>query len=566
MVAPADTALLVCTFMLQLLTAVKVLVVLAQYAFKIWSARTKLTGLKALCRWIGQLVRPVTNRKVIEKFHSLQCQLLIKALQVTMVMACIRFVFAQTYLLAGERPPVHSLDLALVAVHFIGLVLTQFPAFVRPRCLDLWYILLQGLLVAPFFVVGRRYVINLSNWTFVLRVMLGLSAKHGCLVVVGNAFASVLVMRLVGFNSQSALFTGEVTKLSFLLLAVFSIRQLIFRDAKASVELKSRSIELDAVSSLLRGFCDAVVEVDQSLRITENSHQLLTILLRSSNQACLAGKDFVELFCMDDQPQVHACLTNVSDTHTHAVNSRLLDTDGNYVKVELLHIRFVTAEGDLHRLVGIREYQDMQDVAVKALPPAHSSPGVRQGVLYDTETTTDEEPLPGTPALMFDIGSFAILEANQALRKLTLKCVGAHVKMSKVKLCDLSPDLSFHRLSGQIQDLVNSQACSSLENVFAEMDLGEMVLLRSMQVLAKVSVQYDPVFENLVGTLFLYPTGIPALTKANVDRLENGVHGKRRKRRHGTGSHRSRSSRSSRSSGASSGSGNILDLHRTIPL
>ena len=114
MVAPADTALLVCTFMLQVLTAVKVLVVLAQslclcnlrihiqflflivgramqltschaclrYAFKIWSARTKLTGLKALCRWIGQLVRPVTNRKVIEKFHSLQCQLLIKALQV----------------------------------------------------------------------------------------------------------------------------------------------------------------------------------------------------------------------------------------------------------------------------------------------------------------------------------------------------------------------------------------------------------------------------------------------------------------------------------------------------
>lgn len=563
MVAPVDTALLVCIFMLQLLTAVKVLVVLAQYALKIWSARTKLTGGRALCTWIGQLVWPVTNRKVIEKFHSLQCQLLIKALQVTMVMACIRFAFAQTYLLAGERPPVHSLDLALVAVHFIGLILTQFPALARPRCLDLWYILLQGLLVAPFFVVGRRHVITLSNWTFVLRVMLGLSARHGCFVVLGNAVASVLVMRLVGFNSQSALFTGEVTKLSFLLLAVFSIRQLIFRDAKASVELKSRSIELDAVSSLLRGFCDAVVEVDQSLRITENSHQLLTILLRSSNQACLAGKDFVELFCIDDQPRVHECLTNVSDTHTHAVNSRLLDTDGNYVKVELLHIRFVTAGGDLHRLVGIREYQDMQDVAVKALPPAHSPQGVPQGVLYDTETTTDEEPLPGTPTLMFDIGSFAILEANQALRKLTLKCIGAHVKMSKVNLWDLSPDLSFRRLSGPIQDLVNSQACSSIENVSAEMDLGEMVLLRNMQVLAKVSVQWDPVFEKPVGTLFLYPTGIPALTKANVDRLENG-RGKRRKRRHGTGSHRSRSSRSS--SGASSTSGNILDLHRTIPL
>ncbi|CAL1158615.1 unnamed protein product, partial [Cladocopium goreaui] len=160
----------------------------------------------------------------------------------------------------------------------------------------------------------------------------------------------------------------------------------------------------------------------------------------------------------------------------------------------------------------------MQDVAVKALPPAHSPQGVPQGVLYDTETTTDEEPLPGTPTLMFDIGSFAILEANQALRKLTLKCIGAHVKMSKVNLWDLSPDLSFRRLSGPIQDLVNSQACSSIENVSAEMDLGEMVLLRNMQVLAKVSVQWDPVFEKLVGTLFLYPTGIPALTKVRSKR------------------------------------------------
>eukprot|EP00438_Fugacium_kawagutii_P020368 Skav210260 [mRNA] locus=scaffold1929:281078:282100:- [translate_table: standard] len=332
-----------------------------------------------------------------------------------MAMACIRFAFAQTYLLAGERPPVYSLDLVLVVLHVIGLILTQFPALITPRSLDLWYVLLQGLLVAPFFVAVPRHVTTLSNWTFVLRVMLGLSARHGGLVVLGNALASVLVMRLLGFNSQSALFTGEVTKLSFLLLAVFSIRRLIFRDARASVELKSRSIELDAVSSLLRGFCDAVVEVDQSLHITENSNQLLTILLRSNPS--IAGKSFLELFCLDDQAKVQQCLTTTSTVldHTHALNARLLDCDGNYVKVELLHVRFVTAAGDSHRtlatdfffghrilflhlyfvaqdkqlvhvcicnagLVGIREFQDMQEVAVNALPaPAANA------MLYDTD-------------------------------------------------------------------------------------------------------------------------------------------------------------------------------------
>ena len=254
------------------------------------------------------------------------------------------------FLVCWLRPPVQDLDMALVVVHVIGLFLTQFPALVTPRSLDLWYMLLQGLLVAPFFFVNLPpNAIALSNWTFVLRVMFGISARRGYLAVLVNAVVSLQVMRIVGYSFTNQFFTGEVTKLTFYILLVFAVRRLIFRDSKASVELKSRSIELEAVSALLRGFCDAVVEVDQSLHITENSNQLLTLLLRSSNQACLSGKDFIELFCSDDQQQVRECLTKFSDTHTHALNARLLDADGNHVKIELLHIRFLSATGDLHR-------------------------------------------------------------------------------------------------------------------------------------------------------------------------------------------------------------------------
>ena len=547
---PADTALLVCISILQVLTALKLLTVLAQCAFPIWKAsRWKSCG--ELCQWIRQWVWPLERKEVVEKFHSMQCQLLIKALQVTMFMSCIRFAFAQTFLFAGEQPRVYPLDLALVAVHVISLILTQFPTLVRPWCLNLWYLLLQGLLVAPFSMVGKRDVIALSNWTFVLRVMLALSARQGFLVLLGNAVPSFLVMQLVGFNTprHSALFTGEVTKLTFLLLAVFSIRQLIYRDAKASVELKSRSIELDAVSSLLRSFCDAVIEVDQSLHMTEDSRQLLTILLRSSNQACLAGQDFLELFCMDDRSQVQECLTTASQTHAHALNARLLDADGNHVKVELLHVQFVTAAGDFHRLVGVREYQEVNDVAVKSLP--QSSLG-----LCDSDTIGGTTV--GTPALVFDIASFTILEANESLRKLALKCTGVQVNMPNVRLWDLSPQLGFERLSGQIQDLVNSQHCSTLESVSADMWLGEM-LLGNTKVMVRISVRYNPVLENLAGCLFLYPAhtaGIP-LTQANIDRLEQFGNGKRR---------RSVRSRRSYSTGASSSSGSILDLHPKVSL
>ena len=118
----------------------------------------------------------------------------------------------------------------------------------------------------------------------------------------------------------------------------------------------------------------------------------------------------------------------------------------------------------------------------------------------------------------------------------------------------------------RFEDLVNSQAYESMENVTVEMDLGEVVLFGSMQaclwnmfdiarcchvwsclrsqswisgyemampwavmnfswqVLARVSVQYEPMLENLVGTLFLSPTGIPALTKAS-DVSPTDLHG-----------------------------------------
>lgn len=562
---PMDTALLVSITVLQGLTFLKAVSVLVKYANEVWSTTSACKSCRSFCKWIGQLLCPAQNQKVIEKFHAAQCTMLIRALQVTMAMACLRYVFAQHFLFAGLRPPVQDLDMALVVVHVIGLFLTEFPALVTPRSLDLWYMLLQGLLVAPFFYVNLPpNAIALSNWTFVLRVMFGISARRGYLAVLVNAVVSLQVMRIVGYSFTNQFFTGEVTKLTFYILLVFAVRRLIFRDSKASVELKSRSIELEAVSALLRGFCDAVVEVDQSLHITENSNQLLTLLLRSSNQACLAGKDFIELFCSDDQQQVRECLTKFSETHTHALNARLLDADGNHVKIELLHIRFLSATGDLHRLVGVREFQDMQDMNTY-LP--QSSP-----VHYYTETTIGEEHMPGSPSLLFDIGSFLILEANHALHTLIAKCTGVSMKLSAMKISDLSPDLNFAKLSLQIQDLVNSQAYESMENVTVEMDLGEVVLFGSMQVLARVSVQYEPMLENLVGTLFLSPTGIPALTKANIDLLQkdnvHNVHGNPRSQRRVSGrsqrSHRSRSSHSS--AGGGSGSGYILDLHRTIAL
>ena len=114
----------------------------------------------------------MTNQNVTNKFHELQCRMLVKTLQawgleyqwkwrstywkqiwkdmnwkfslaqtfalkVIMAMVCARFMFVETHLVVGEEPPIPSLDVALIVVDIIALFLTQFQGLITPRCLDL---------------------------------------------------------------------------------------------------------------------------------------------------------------------------------------------------------------------------------------------------------------------------------------------------------------------------------------------------------------------------------------------------------------------------------------------
>jgi len=506
-------------------------------------------------------------------FHAMQCRMLIYALQVTMAMATARFIFAQMNLLAGNTPPAASLDVALVLVHFVALFLTTCPTLVTPRSLDLWYIVLQGLFILPFLTVGPRDVVTLSNWTFVLRVLLGLSVKRGWLALTGNAACSILVMRIIGFQMESALFSGEITKLSFLLLCVFSIRQLVYRDARSGLDLKTRTIELEAVSSLLRGFCDAVVEVDDNLQLVTGSKQLSTMLLRENGNSdtSLAGTAFVDLFCEEDRERLHeGLLSQNSSAHTLALNARILDSDGSHVKVELLHVQFCSANNRSHRLVGMREFQDMQDMTSQRLPSLSQSsipggvgeasfevfPVSRSGSNGSSTGEGRREHAKKRPWLLFDVSTFQILVVSDEFKALCRRCAGQHVKLKNKTFLDLTTDLTYDSLTERIQDLVNSHSSTSTSDL-PPLDLGVLTLLGTLQVRSTLYLEHDSLLDGLVATLKISPAGAVQLTKANVDLLEN-FH--RRTRR----SRRSRSSRS-KSSGGSSGTsvGSILDLHKT---
>ncbi|CAE7244864.1 unnamed protein product [Symbiodinium sp. CCMP2592] len=532
-----NTVLLVCIPILQALTAAKVLFAAGRYIRRTWDGRP-LRLFRACGSWLALhlgLSSSESGRKAAEAFHAMQCQMLIYALQVIMAMALARFVFAQMYLLAGEPPPVASLDLSLVFVHFIALFLTTCPRLVTPRSLDVWYVVLQTLFALAFLNVGPRDVVTLSNWTFVLRVLLGLAVKRGWLALLGNAVCSVLVMRILGFQTESALFSAEITKLSFLLLCVFSVRQLAYRDARSGLDLKTRTIELEAVTSLLRGFCDAVVEVDNHLNIVGDSRQLSTMLLRecSTTVGCLGEKPFLELFCADDRDHLHECFSAVNhgSSHTQALNARLLDSVGSSVKVELLHIQFLTADKETHRLIGVREFQDLHDAAPDQLP-VYGVPSSAADVADQKEHKEGKRDRNSGKKdsermwLLFDVGTFGILSMDPKLEDLCKKCKGTSKELS---IFDVSTDLNSAKLSQTIQDTINlhSEPDGSPASIPA-VDLGAHTLLGSVQVQSTVHLEFDEFINRYVGTLFAHQSshGRFRLTKANVDRLDD-LHRKR---------------------------------------
>ena len=73
-----------------------------------------------------------------------------------------------------------------------------------------------------------------------------------------------------GFGGLDAIVAGAL----LMLVGILGIRMLLQENALLKVDLQGRTVELGAVSSLLTVCHDAVVEVDECLRLTNESPQI----------------------------------------------------------------------------------------------------------------------------------------------------------------------------------------------------------------------------------------------------------------------------------------------------
>jgi len=358
---------------------------------------------------------------------------------------------------------------------------------------------------------------------------------------------------------NSGTFASQTAELGILVTGILTVRQQMFVNVRTNLDLKTRTIELEAVSGLLLGFCDAVVEIDEeSLQLTEDSRQLSTMLLHGHGMSAagLAGKSFLDFFAEDDRCRIKDSLCTASETRssqTLAINARMLDCLGSFVKVELLHIQFRSTDGQPRRLIGMREFQDVASIAP-------TQPRRSEEALWPEDSLVHDDV-----SLMFDAGTFEILNVSEGFQTFCLSHVGQALNFDGLSVFDLSKGTGPSSFSRHMQDAINSYQEKSEE----PFQCRELDFLGAIKVNASVKFQEDEVLNCLVGTLAVTSfISQVKLTEKNLAMLASAWRSAGSSRKQRSISSRSRSSQSSRQqrSATQSKQGSILALRSTIGL
>ncbi|CAL1130511.1 unnamed protein product [Cladocopium goreaui] len=340
-------------------------------------------------------------------------------------------------------------DLNILVAATCSLLVVSFPGLLNPRSQDIVYVVMMFFLDASYLIppveVDVRDVIAFS---FPGRFIYGALARRTsatafCMLL--HLLQALQIARLQGLQEDSA-GTDHSHQTLFILfwmfLGILTVRQLIHENALLKVNLQKRSVELGAVSSLLTPCYDAVVELDQGLKLTQDSGQLSSMLLQTAPKVGgLAGKSLLDFFSEGDRKRISEQVLNpVESVSVLALNADMLDSDFNHVKVELFCTRFKNFASERCFLVGLRELQDLEP----HVRGTRVSRGPSNGSL-------------GNEALIvvFDLHSFDIHTMNGEMQRLCRPYLGDTTPDNILDIASQDTRLSLCR---QLQQLGNAIA------------------------------------------------------------------------------------------------------------
>mmetsp|Transcript_47671 Transcript_47671/g.111600 ORF Transcript_47671/g.111600 Transcript_47671/m.111600 type:complete len:547 (-) Transcript_47671:108-1748(-) len=459
-------------------------------------------GCKRGCNWVktslGHLAGP-TSKPIAEAWDSLQRRLLLYFSRSIMVCGMYRIIAVQVWYFQGKSRRHPSVDLPLLGSFAVLLMVSTFPCFQTRIAMDILFWLLQLLSIVSMLLAQPSDTTQVVVLTVVLRTVASLWVRSGWWALIAYLPNSIYVVYSAPMSRGSSLAASLGVA-----LAIITLRHFMYKTVELCFDLRAKTIKLDAVSALMTGFCDCVVHLDRDLKLLEDSPRIAALLLCGASN-CSRGASFLELVCEDDRGRVRSLFTDsfaAPVTHSLALNVRLVDSDSNQVKVEMMHIPFFDEQGEPCHLLCLRESDDVTTASTVA-------PLQRDTV---SATLVNFGGATEQAYVVFDAMTFDILLASSDFEALFAKCTGHAANLEEMSVHDLPTDVGEPSLSRRIQLVVNSFYHNSSNNI----DLGVFQFFGACKMQVRVELQHDPALATLVGTLHVTPTNPGLLLQPQV--------------------------------------------------
>lgn len=265
------------TLLLQAAALLRLLCLLSSFLWSHkWSIPSAFGSCSKYCRQIQSWLKRQQGHgdsSSEQELGVMRCKWMWRFAFIGCVLSMYRMISRQTM----RHDVTTGFDLNILVAATCSLLVVSFPGLLNPRSQDIVYVVMMFFLDASYLIppveVDVRDVIAFS---FPGRFIYGALARRTsatafCMLL--HLLQALQIARLQGLQEDSA-GTDHSHQTLFILfwmfLGILIVRQLIHENVLLKVNLQKRSVELGAVSSLLTPCYDAVVELDQGLKLTQD--------------------------------------------------------------------------------------------------------------------------------------------------------------------------------------------------------------------------------------------------------------------------------------------------------
>ncbi|CAJ1407226.1 unnamed protein product [Effrenium voratum] len=381
MLGSADLAHLAACALLQLALVVR-------FFQKAWPWRWRIA--KAICELPGfargvvsQLSqKPSESDRILRKQVSqLQLEFAQSYASVGASTLCVSLSNLQRNVFTGNPRPRFFTALATWNGLFYNfcLVATWLPGILTVRTLNLCCLLSHvfvavwlspGGCVAPsafavrLFCLGAIQVPCLlfaQSWLMACVVYLGVVVMVVLRSLLGDAEDSAGTI----FENPGTLVGAEIIMAACVGILVHFLYNSFEQRVAARLRENHVSSQLDAASGLLQLTCEAVMELDADLRLTEHCPKLAAMLLRGGFST--QGLRFSEFVARDEAARAEEILqysgSHGSSSVAQAFHTHLVDSCASKFRTEVFQVKYQLPSGQTRHLIGLREFTDLQSLA-----------------------------------------------------------------------------------------------------------------------------------------------------------------------------------------------------------